>query len=242
MDIFTFVLHHSTWISPKALGFMKKSSQRKDFTGLHENFSPLWIKDFKGLQAPLLPPSHSSSTFWNSFSEFFKGSSLTEGCFFCQKLPIYSQTIIKRAGFDTGSTIYQLHPLRFSCSVVSDSLWPHGLQHARPPCPSPTPRAYSNLCSLSQWCCPTIFSSVTLFSSYLQSFPGSRSFPVSQLFASGSQPIGASASAAVLPMNIQGWFPLGLTGLISWVSKGLSSVFSNTTVQKHQFFGAQPSL
>ena len=156
MDIFTFVLHHSTWISPKALGFMKKSSQRKDFTGLHENFSPLWIKDFKGLQAPLLPPSHSSSTFWNSFSEFFKGSSLTEGCFFCQKLPIYSQTIIKRAGFDTGSTIYQLHPLRFSCSVVSDSLWPHGLQHARPPCPSPTPRAYSNLCSLSQWCHPTI--------------------------------------------------------------------------------------
>ena len=132
--------------------------------------------------------------------------------------------------------------LLFSCSVVSDSLWPHGLQHARPPCPSPSPGACSNSCPLSQWCCPTIFSSVTLFSSYLQSFPGSRSFPVSQLFASGSQPIGASASAAVLPMNIQGWFPLGLTGLISWVSKGLSSVFSNTTVQKHQFFGAQPSL
>ena len=242
MDIFTFVLHHSTWISPKALGFMNNSSQRKDFTGLHENFSPLWRKDFKGLQASLLPPSHSSSTFWNSFSEFFKGSSLTEGCFFCQKLPIYSQTIIKRAGFDTGSTIYQLHPLQFSCSVVSDSLWPHGLQHARPPCPSPTPRAYSNLCSLSQWCHPTISSSVVPFSSRLQSFPASGSFQMSQFFTPGSQSTGVSASASILPMNIQDWFPLGLTGWISLQSKGLSRVFSNTTVQKHQFFGAQLSL
>ena len=132
--------------------------------------------------------------------------------------------------------------LLFSCSVVSDYLWLHGLQHARPPSPSPSPRACSNSCPLSQWCCPTILSSVTLLFSYLQSFPASRSFPVSQLFASGSQPIGASASASVLPMISQGWLPLGLIGLISLESKGLSSVFSNTIIQKHQFFGAQPSL
>ena len=118
----------------------------------------------------------------------------------------------------------------------------HGLQHLRPPCPSPTPRAYSNLCPSSQWCHPTIWSSVIPFSSCLQSFPASGSFQMSQFFASGSQSIGVSASASVLPMNIQGWFPLGLTGLISLQSKGLSRVFSNTTVQKHQFYGAQLSL
>ena len=126
-------------------------------------------------------------------------------------------------------------------SVVSDSLQPHGAQQARPPCPSPTPRVYSSSCPLSQWCHPTISSSVVPFSSRLQSFPASGSFPMSQLFTWGGQSIGVSASATVLPMNIQDWLPLGLTGLISLQSKGLSRVFSNTTVQKHQFFCAQLS-
>ena len=127
-------------------------------------------------------------------------------------------------------------------SFVSNSLWPHELQHKRLPCPSPTPRVYSNSCPLSQWCHTTISSSVTPFSSWPQSFPASGSFPVSQLFTSGGQSIGASVSASVLPMNIQGWFPLGWTVWISLLSKGLSRVFSNTTVQKHQSFSAQPSL
>ena len=115
----------------------------------------------------------------------------------------------------------------------------HGLQHARPPCPSPTRGVYSNSCPLSWWCHPTISSSVIPFSSRLRSSLTSGSFPVSQLFASGGQSIGVSDWASVLPMNIQGWFPSGWTGLISLQSRGLSRVFSNTTVQKHQFFGAQ---
>jgi len=119
---------------------------------------------------------------------------------------------------------------------MSDSLRPHGLQHARLPCPSSTPRACSNSCPLSWWCHPTISSSVIPFSSWPQSFPASGSFPVSQFFTSGGQSIGVSASASILPMNIQDWFPLGLIGLIFLQSKGLSRVFSNTTVQKHQFF------
>ena len=129
--------------------------------------------------------------------------------------------------------------VQFSCSVVSDSLQPRGLQHTRPPCPSPTPGIYPNSCPLSRWCHPTSSSSVIPLSCP-QSFPASGSFQMSQVFTSGGQSIGASTS--VLPMNIQDWFPLGLTGLISWVSKGLSSVFSNTTVQKHRFLGAQLSL
>ena len=112
----------------------------------------------------------------------------------------------------------------------------------RLPCPSPIPRAYSNPCPSNPWCHPTISSSVVPFSSCLQSFPASGSFPMSQFFTSGNQSIGVSASASVLPMNIQGWFLLGWTGCISLQSKGLSRVFSNTTVQKHQFFGAQLSL
>ena len=132
--------------------------------------------------------------------------------------------------------------VQFSCSVASDSLWPHGLQHARAPCPSPTPRVYSNSCPLSRWCHTTISSSAIPFSTCLQSFPASGSFPMSQFFASGGQSIGVSASASVLPMNIQDWFPLGWTGWISLQSKGLSRVFSNTTVPRHQFFGAQFSL
>ena len=111
----------------------------------------------------------------------------------------------------------------------------HRLQHTRPPCPSPTPGACSNSCPLSWWCHPTILSSVVPFSSCLQPFPASGSFPMSQFFTSGSQSIGVSASTSVLPMNIQDWSPLGLTGLISLQSKGLLRVFSNTTVQKHQY-------
>ena len=132
--------------------------------------------------------------------------------------------------------------VQFSHSVVSDSLRPHGLQHARLPCPSPTPRAYSNSRPSSQWYHPTISSSVIPFSSCPQSFPASGSFPMSQFFASDGQTIGVSASASVLPMNTQDWSPLGMTGWISLLSEGLSRVFSNTTVQKHQFFSAQLSL
>ena len=126
--------------------------------------------------------------------------------------------------------------------VVSNSLRPSGLQHTRLHCPSPTPGACSDSCPLSRSCCPTISSSVVPFSSCPQSFPASGCFLVSQFFASGNQSIGVSASTSFLPRNIQDWFLLGLTGLISLQSKGLSRAFSNTTVQKHQFFGAQLSL
>ena len=132
--------------------------------------------------------------------------------------------------------------LSFSLSVVSDSLRPHGLQHTTVPCPSPSPRAYSNSCPSSRWCHSTIWSSVLPFSSCLQSFPTSGSFPVSQLFSAGGQSSGTSPLASVLPMNIQDWFPLGLTDWLSLQSTPLSRFFSNTTVQKHQFFGAQLSL
>ena len=130
------------------------------------------------------------------------------------------------------------------CSVAqsSNSLWLLGLQHARLPCPSPFPGACSNSCPLSWGCHPTILSSVISFSSCLQSFSVSGSFPMSQLLASGGQSIGVSASASIFSVTIQGWFPLRLTGLISLWSKRLSRVFSNTTVQKHQFFSAQSSL
>ena len=130
---------------------------------------------------------------------------------------------------------------QFSRSVVSDSLQPHGLQHTRPSCPSPTPGVYSNSCPLSQWCHPTISSSVVPFSSHLQSFPASESFQMSQFFPSGGQSIGVSALASVLPMNTQDWSPLEWTGWISLQSRGLSRVFSNTTIPKHQFFSTQLS-
>ena len=125
---------------------------------------------------------------------------------------------------------------------MSDSLWPHGMQHTGLPCPSLSPRICLNSCPLSCWCHPTISSSVSPFSSCPQPFPASGSFSISWLFTSGGQSMGASASAAFLPVNIQGWFLLVLTGLISLQSKGLSRVFSNTTAPKHQFFSAQPSL
>ena len=131
--------------------------------------------------------------------------------------------------------------VQFSRSVMSDSLRPHESQHARPPCPSPIPGVHSDSCPLSRWCHPAISSSVIPFSSCLQSLPSSESFPMSQLFAWSSQSIGVSASASVLPMNTQGWSPLGWTGWISLQSKGLSRLFSNTTVQKHQFFSTQLS-
>ena len=134
-----------------------------------------------------------------------------------------------------------IYSVVFSSVTQSCFLRPHGQQHARLPCPSPIPRACSNSCWLSRWCHPTSSSSVVPFSSHLQSVPASGSFPMNWLFASGGQSIGASVSASVLPMNIQDWFPLGLTGWISLQSRGLSRVFSNTTLQKHQFFGAQIS-
>ena len=132
--------------------------------------------------------------------------------------------------------------VQFSCSVMSDSLRPHEPQHTRPPCPSPIPEVHLNSCPLSRWCHPVISSSVIPFSSCPQSFPGSGSFPMSHFFASGGQSIGVSASTSVLPMNTQDWAPLGWTGWISLQSKGLSRVFSNTTVQKRQFSGSQLSL
>ena len=131
--------------------------------------------------------------------------------------------------------------VQFSHSVMSDSLRPCEQKHIRPPCPSPTPRVHPNPCPLSWWCHPTISSSVVPFSSFPQSFPTSGSFPISQLFASGGQSIGVSASTSVLPVNSQDWSPLGWTGWIPLQSKGLLRVFSNTTVQKHQFFETQLS-
>ena len=138
--------------------------------------------------------------------------------------------------------LFSEYLLLFSHSVMSDSLRPHGLQHARAPCPSATPRIYSNSCSFSWWCHPTISSSVIPFSSRLQSLPSSGSFQISHFFSSGGQNISVSALASVLPMNKQDYFPLGWSSWISLLSKGLSRVFSNTTVQKYQFFGAQLSL
>ena len=140
------------------------------------------------------------------------------------------------------SLVHYCVSVQFSRSVMSDSLRPHEPQHARPPCPSLTPGVHPNPCPLSRWCHPTISSSVISSSSHLQSFPASGSFQMSQLFASGGKSIGVSASKSVLQMNTQDWSPLGWTGWISLQSKGLSRVFSNTTVQKNQFFGAQLSL
>ena len=143
---------------------------------------------------------------------------------------------------DVRRPLREVSSVQFSRSVVSNSLWPHEPQHGRPPCPSPTPRVHPNPCPLSWWCHPTISSSVIPFSSCPQSSPASGYFQMSQFFASGGQSIGVSGSKSVLPMNTQNWSPLGWTGSISLQSKGLSRVFSNTTVQKHQFFGSQLSL
>ena len=139
-------------------------------------------------------------------------------------------------------TDVDMHSVHFSLSVVSNSLRPHEPQHTRPHCPSPTPGVHPNPCQSSRWCHPTISSSVVPFSSCPQSFSTSGSFQMSQLFASGGQSIGVSAPTSIFPMNTQDWSPLGWTGWISLQSKGLSRVFSNTTVQKHQFFSTQLSL
>ena len=175
----------------------------------------------------------------------------------CSKKPLPKSHCLKTQKFrpllsfemaHTLWNVFLLRPLAFQdvpysvCGMSVQFSWPHGLQHARLPCPSPTPGDCSNSDPSSCWSYPTISSSVIPFSSCLQSFPASGSFPMSQLFTSGGQSLEASASASVLPMNIQGWFPLGLTGLISSQSNRPSRVFSNTTVQKHQFFGTQLSL
>ena len=149
-------------------------------------------------------------------------------------------TVLK-TNINTERILCQFSSVQFSCSVVSDSLRPHELQHARPPCPSPTPRLHSDSCPLSQWCHPAISSSVVAFSSCPQSLPASESFPMSQPFTWGGQSTGVPALASVLPMNSQAWSPLEWTGWISLQSKGLSGVFSNNTVQKHQLFSTQPS-
>ena len=151
-----------------------------------------------------------------------------------ERIPMYSLSSIWRRGEKNAGSSVQL-----SCSVVSNFLRPHQPQHARPPCPLPTTGVQLNPCPLSQWCHPTISSSVVPFSFCPQSFPASGSFPMSQFFTSGGQNIGVSASTSVLPMNTQDWSRLGWTGWISLQSKGLSRVFSNTTVQKHQFFSTQ---
>ena len=156
-----------------------------------------------------------------------------------KRLKLYTDSWASRNSL----SVWSVSSVQFSSvAVMSDSLWSHGVQHARPPCPAPTPRVYSNSCLLNWWCHPTISSSVVPFSPLLQSFPASGSFPMSQLFMSGGQSSGVSPSTSVLPKNIQDWSPLGWTGWISLQSKGLSRVFSNTTVQKHQFFSAQVSL
>ena len=154
---------------------------------------------------------------------------------------VSSEEIVKGISADEYN-IMGFSSVQFSHSVVSDSLRPHGPQHARFPCLPPSPRVCSDSRPSSQWCHPAISSSVVPFSSCSQSLPESESFPMSQLFIWGDQSIGVSASTSVLPMNTQDWYPLGWTGWISLQSKGLSRVFSNTTVQKHQFFGAQLSL
>ena len=157
-------------------------------------------------------------------------------------LPAQHYKMLKPLNYEFWMGEFYCMWIQFSRSVVSNSLQPHGLQHARPTCPSPTPGAYSNSCSSSQWCHPPVSSSVIPFSSCLQSFPASGSFPVNQFFPSCGQSIGVSASTSVLPMSTQDWSPLAWTGWISLQSKGLSRVFSNSTVQKRQFFCAQLSL
>ena len=164
-----------------------------------------------------------------------------------KEFEVLSESFPSRSVFyNLGYISYAMKPLQlssvwFSRSVVSHSLRPHESPHTRPPCPSPTPGVYSNSCALNRWCHPVISSSVIPFSSCPQSLPASGSFPMSQLSTSGGQSIGVSASTSVPPMNTQDWSPLGWTGWISLKSKGLSRVFSNTTVQKHQFFSTQLS-
>ena len=197
---------------------MSSGSIQKLFCGIYSAFK-CSFDEFVGEKVVSL--SYSSAILGPPTGRFFTNWAITE--------------ILKIHTFSSAS-------VQFSHSVVSDSLRPHALQHTRLPCPSPTPGGCSNSCASNQWCHPTISSSVIPFSSCLQSFPASGSFPMNQFFTSGGQSIGVSVSVPVIPMNIQDWFPLGWTSWISFQSKGLSRVFSNTTVQKHQFFSAQLSL
>jgi len=181
----------------------------------------------------------------------FLGSKITEdgGCsieikrrlLLGRKVMTNLESILKRREITLSTKVHLVSSVQFSRSVTSESLWSHESQHSRPPCPSSTPGVYSNSCPSSQWCHPAISSSVVLFSSCPQSLPVSGSFPMSQLFAWGGQRTGVSASTSVLPINTQDRSPLGWTGWIPLQYKGLSRVFSNTTVQKHQFFSTQPS-
>ena len=155
------------------------------------------------------------------------------------KVFVSQKHIVKRLLYQNTVIFNRSSSVQFSHSVMSNSLWPHEPQHTKPPRPSPTPGVHPNPCPLSQWCHPTISSSVIPFSSCPQSFPASGSFPTSQFFASGGKNFGVSASASILPMNIEVWFLLGWIGWISLQSKGLSGVFSSTIVQKHLFVGAQ---
>ena len=157
------------------------------------------------------------------------------------RLLIFLPAILIPACASSNLAFRLMYYCQFSRSVLSNSLWPHELQHARPPCPSPTPGVHSDSHPSSQWCHPAISSSIIPLSSCPQSFLASESFPISQHFTWGGQSIGVSASTSVLPMNTQYWSPLEWTGWISLQSKGLSRVFSNTTVQKHQFFSTQLS-
>ena len=210
------------------------SSQPKDWTQVSRiaaQFFTIWIN--RETQSSIL--SHPSSVKWKLLSPVWLfGTPWT-----IQSRPdtgMGSLSILQgssQPGDQPRSPTFS--SVQFSLSVMSNSLRPHELQHARPPCPSPTPGVYPNPCPLSLWCHPTISSFVAPFSSHLQSFPESVSFQMSQLFPSGGQSIGASDSISVLPVNTQDWFPLEWTGWISLQSKGLSRVFSNTTVQKHQF-------
>ena len=177
---------------------------------------------------------------WQPTPMFLPGESQGRGAWWAAIYGVAeSWTWLKRLSSNSSLVCMSV---QYSHSVVSDYLRPHEPQHARPPCPSPTPGVHPNPCPLNQWCHPTISSSVFPFSSCPQSFPVSGSFPMSQLFSSGGQSIGVLVSASVLPINTQDWSPLRWTGWISLQSKGLSRVFSNTTVQKHQFFSIQLSL
>ena len=201
------------------------------YTLIQGKYSRLEKKPLENSRSNNSQNSHGDKTFWN-FCAWRSGCM----CLFELRL---SPGIWSGVGLLTHMLV--ISSVLLSRSVVSDSLRPHELQDARPPCPSPIPRVHANPCQLSRWSHPTISSSVISFSSCPQYFPASGSFQISQLFASGGQIIGVSASKSVLPMNTQDWSPLGWTGWISLQSKGLSRVFSNTTVQKHQFFGAQLS-
>ena len=199
--------------------------------------------------APCVKKSESQSCGTGSCVTMHKGVSLClcvflDSCLLAQELQA-SISSFEWISSNVRQRLWQWSETQFSRSVMSNSLEllePHGLQHARPPCPSPTPGAYSNSCPLSQWCHSTISSSVGPFSSHLQSCPASESFQMSQFFASSGQSTGALALASFLPKKSQGWSPSEWTGWISLQSKGLSRVFSSTTVQKQQFFGAQLSL